>query len=153
MTSTILAHPKTTARIMTHGDLWLTQPLQVEYDVMIDQCWYMIRSNGKIHATFSHRNALDQWLQFRGLSLTKRLANAGMHNVQRIKGCYQTVCHRDANMFIDMPGVIASTYILSNGEYTTARVVDSFGVRQVHYVSSKTLRTIYDYDEIRKIMH
>jgi len=152
MTSVILAHSKPSAKIMTHGDLWLTQPLDVENSIMIDPHWYMIRSNGKIHATFMHRAAMDKWLQLRGLSLTKRLADTGLHGVQRIKGCYQTACHRDTSDFIDIPNVIASTYVLSNGEYTTGRVIDLFGVRQVHYVSSTMDRTVYDYDTIRKIM-
>ncbi len=141
-----------TATTKTYSNLWLYQSLTTSFRSVIDPYWYQVKTSGANHRQFVRRGALIQWLLTRELALTQPLIDEGFYTTQRLRGTYQTVSHNDISVFNDLPNVIATTKVISKGQYTLAKIIKQYNIIQIHFADPNTKRQIFDYDSINETM-
>jgi hypothetical protein len=113
--------------------------------------WYLVQTSCFAHTAFNRRESLIQWLQERGLSLTKELPQHGTFSVQDITGSYRRQMHTSYDEFYALQG--ARTRTLSNGDWTLAIITtDGDGLKTVHTLNPNCHdRQVFDYRESRAL--
>ncbi len=112
--------------------------------------YFTVRANGFAHHGFRTRNALDNWLQERGLALTDNMDEPGAFTI--IKGQYRAKMLWSLEQLDALFGY--QTRILSNGRYTKAIITtDDAGVRTVYCLGPNVKERItYDHATTRALM-
>lgn len=139
-----------TAYTRTYDHLWLIS-LDAEQHARTCNYWYLVQAfGGTPHKAFTHKASLMQWLQERGLAVSRDIPNPGQHSVHQILGRYREAMHMPRDTFDAIEGKPA--IVLSNAEYTTAKLArDADGVMTVHYLNCNVPdREVHHYQATRE---
>lgn len=135
---------------MLHANLHLTTCDQNHHDRTCGY-WYIVQSGAMSNCAFSRRESFLQFLNERGLELTKELPNHTEPSFQSITGSYRTQMHGSYDEFFALRGIRTRT--MSNAQYTLAIITtDDDGIRTVHTLNPNCRdRPVFDYAESRAL--